>query len=200
MSTTATPYGLKPIGLVGGRVFAGSVRKLPIASAYGTSIFFGDPVKLNAGNVERDGGTTTATPVGVFMGCSYMDTTFGWVNRQYWPASTTPQSNAQPSATVGPQAFVCDDPHALFAIQADGIVTAAKLGQNATIISTAGSTTTGNSLVTLHASTINTTSTFPLRIVDFVYGPTSAPGDAFTDCIVMWNFGTHLYLNATGTA
>ena len=44
--TVSAPYGLKPINLIGGQVFAGSTRLLPIASAYGTNVFFGDVVKL----------------------------------------------------------------------------------------------------------------------------------------------------------
>lgn len=191
MATTATPYGMRPINLVGGRVFAGSTRMIPIASAYSTNIFFGDVVKLNAGNVEKDTGTSTATPIGIFMGCSYTDSTFGFMNRQYWPAS---------QVAADALAFVCDDPLALFEIQGNAAVTAAKLGQNAALVQTAGSTLVGNSKNALSASSINTTPTLPLRIVDFVRSPLSAPGDAFTDCIVMWNFGTHLYLNATGTA
>ena len=34
----SAPYGLKPINLIGGQVFAGSTRYLPIASNYGTNI------------------------------------------------------------------------------------------------------------------------------------------------------------------
>jgi hypothetical protein len=200
MATTATPYGLKPVNLIGGRVFAGSTRKLPIASGYNTNIFFGDVVKLSGGNIQKDVGTATATPVGVFMGASWMDPVFGFTFRQYWPAGTTPLSNAQPSPTVSPQAFICDDPFAVFQIQANGSVAASAIGQNAALVQGAGSTFTGDSGVSLDASSVATTNTLPLRIVDFVYGPTSAPGDAFTDVLVMWNFGMHRYLNATGTA
>ena len=200
MALTATPYGLRPVNLVGGRVFAGSTRKLTIASGYNTNIFFGDVVKLSGGNVQKDTGTTTATPVGVFMGASWMDPTFGMTFRQYWPAGTTPQANAQPLATVQPYAYVCDDPFAVFQIQADGSVAASAIGQNAALTQGSGSTVTGDSAVSLTASSVATTNTLPLRIIDFVYGPNSTPGDAFTDCLVMWNFGMHRYLNATGTS
>ena len=38
----SAPYGLKPVNLLGGQVFAGSTRMYQIPYAYGTSIFFGD--------------------------------------------------------------------------------------------------------------------------------------------------------------
>ena len=47
--TVSAPYGLKPINLIGGQVFAGSTRLIPIASGSGTSIFYGDVIHLNTG-------------------------------------------------------------------------------------------------------------------------------------------------------
>ena len=47
--TVAAPYGLKPINLIGGQVFAGATRQLPIATSsvnYNTAIFNGDVVQL----------------------------------------------------------------------------------------------------------------------------------------------------------
>ena len=37
--TVSAPYGLKPINLIGGQVFAGSTRELPIQYGYATNIF-----------------------------------------------------------------------------------------------------------------------------------------------------------------
>ena len=48
MATTATPYGLRPINEVSGTPYAGATRKLPIASGYGTNIFYGSVVIINA--------------------------------------------------------------------------------------------------------------------------------------------------------
>ena len=49
----SAPYGLKPINLIGGQVFAGATRKLPIQYGYATDIFYGDFVQLTRGFVER---------------------------------------------------------------------------------------------------------------------------------------------------
>ena len=80
--TVDKPYGLKPINLIGGQVFAGATRQLVIANTagtgYGTSIFYGDVVKLvSGGTIQKDTGETTATPVGVFLGCQYISAVTG---------------------------------------------------------------------------------------------------------------------------
>ena len=107
--TISAPYGLKPINLIGGQVFAGATRLLNIASAYNTSIFYGDVVKLvSTGTIEKDTGTTTATPVGVFLGCSYVNAQGQTIFAQYFPANTT-----APTGTVI-TAYVADDPDQLY--------------------------------------------------------------------------------------
>jgi len=200
MATTAAPYGLRPINLIGGQVFSGSTRQIAITSAYNTNIFFGDIVAIDATNgtivkVAKTGtdGTTNALPagvVGVFLGCTYTDPTLKYkLNSQYWPAST---------AASDAMAYVCDDPDTLFQIQASGTVAQTSLGANFPLVQTAGSTTTGDSKVALLYSAGGTDTFLPLRLVDFVNGPFSTVGDAFTDCIVKFNFGIHSYYSATG--
>jgi len=74
--TVSKPYGLKPVNLIGGQVYAGSIRQLRIASGYAVSIYNGDVVKLAAdGTIQKDTGTSTATPVGIFVGCSFTNPT-----------------------------------------------------------------------------------------------------------------------------
>ena len=190
MAATAAAFGLKPVNLIGGRVYAGSTRQIKIASGFGTNIFNGDVVKLVAGGtVEKDTGTTALTPVGVFVGCKFTDpNTEQMTFKNHWPASTV-ASDAF--------AYVVDDPDVLFLIQADGAVAQTELGSNFAVVQGSGSTGTGVSGVSLDASTSATTNTLPMRLIDFWNGPESSIGDAFTDCIVKWNFG-HQYLNTTG--
>ena len=198
MATTAAPYGLRPINLIGGQVFAGSTRQLPIASGQTTNIFFGDIVAIDATNgtivkVTNVGSAADQFPagvVGVFLGCTYTDPTLKYkLNSQYWPSGTV-ASDAM--------AYICDDPDTLFQIQANGSVAQTSLGANFPVIQTAGSTTTGDSKIALNYAGGNTTSTIGLRLVDFVNGPFSTVGDAYTDCIVKFNHGQHSYYNATG--
>jgi hypothetical protein len=190
-------YGLLPINLIGGQPFAGSTRLIPITSGSGTSIFFGDVVKLTStGTIEKDTGTSAATPVGVFLGCSFTDPTFGKTFRQYFPASTVAAD------IVG---YVVDDPDTLFkvaVVSATTVITTgvgrSVVGNNGVLVQNAGNTATGNSGVALSATTA-TTATFPVRVIDVV--PESSPNAApasFTEVIVKWNFGIHQYENATG--
>lgn len=191
MAIVASPYGLRAINRLDGMPYAGATRLFPIASGYATNIFYGDPVSFASGTLTRTSGTTSLSNViGVFVGVTYTDPNLKYkVFRQYYPANT---------AASDIQAVVIDDPKVLFQIQGSAAVVAANIGKNAGIVNTAGSTVTGNSAIALDAATIATTATLPLRLVDYVNGPTSTLGDAFTDVLVKWNFGIHLYENATG--
>ena len=194
MSAVATPYGFKPQGNVISAAYNQKTRTFAIASGYATNIFYGDPVvPVTSGTIQRDPMTTVLTSpgcLGIFLGCSYTDpNTLQKITKQYWPASTVASD-----AT----AYVFDDPEGVFMIQADGTLAQTALFANAALVSTAGSTTTGNSKVVLQASSIAVTAGFPVRIIGFPNSPTSAVGDAFTDCFVRFNFGIHTYHNATG--
>ena len=199
MATTAAPYGLRPINLIGGQQFAGSTRQLKIASGYAANIFFGDVVAIGVDgtivkvtNVGTNADPFPAGTVGVFLGCAYTSPTLGYfLNSQYWPTGTVASDAV---------AYVCDDPDTLFQIQADAAVTQTMLGSNFGVNQTAGSTVTGDSKVSLDVGTRGTGATIGLRLVDFVNGPFSTVGDAFTDCIVKFNFGIHTYYNGTGVA
>jgi hypothetical protein len=197
--TVSGPYGFQPINLIGGQVFAGSTRLFPIASGSGTSIFYGDVVRLNTGGtLSKVSTTATATDaVGIFLGCQFTNpTTKQLLQQQYYPASTVASDI---------QAFVLDDPDALFkvAVTAAGAstisgVTQAAIGQNSALILTAGSTTTGDSLASISATT-GTGTALPMRIVAGVPETVNASG-SFTEVIVKFNFGVHTYYSASAVA
>ena len=201
--SVTSPYGLLPINLIGGQVFAGSTRQIPIATNSSTAIFYGDVVKLLAsGTVGKDTGTDAATPVGVFLGCTYTDPTYGVTFRQFYPGTTNISDIT---------AYVLDDPDALFKVavcagtnsNTVSYLTQAAVGSNVKLANganNAGSTITGNSKVGVD-STEGTTSTWPIRVIDVVHETTIAgsPG-SYTEVIVKWNQGMHQYLNPTGLA
>jgi len=171
--TIDAPYGFKPVNLIGGQVFAGSTRQLPIAYGYSTNIFNGDVVAINRGQIVRVAvttsgalnwaGTITAAAgtsystgagaivggtngtVGVFLGCSYTNpSTNQKIFSQYWPASTLAGDAV---------AYVSDDPDAVYRAAvvttqggtAIGSVAPALVGQNLTGSDLAGNVRTGNS-------------------------------------------------------
>lgn len=194
MAIVAAPSGAEPVGtLSASGSFTGKVRHIKIASAYDTSIFYGDFVKLvAAGTVEKSAVTTTvvAGTVGIFVGCAYTDpTTKQPTFSQFWPAD---------NAATDAVAYVADDPKLVFQMQADEAIAQTGLGNNVAAVSTAGSTDIGRSRNALDGGSIATSALLPLRIVEFVDGPTSAVGDAFTDCLVTWLPGSHAYDTALG--
>jgi uncharacterized protein (UPF0333 family) len=213
--TIDKPYGLKPVNLIGGQVFAGSTRNMKIASGYATNIFYGDVVKLvSDGTVEKDTGTTTVAAngvAGVFLGCTYTNpSTKQPVWSQYWPASTV-ASDAY--------AIVADDPDVLFKVAAVSSGTTVAfygqtvIGNNVALVQNSGSTTTGDSAVGVDGTSAAATVSLPIRIVAGVPDTANSSGEFCefickfnapyitltegTPNVVAWN-GGHMYNNPTG--
>jgi hypothetical protein len=187
--TVSAPYGLKAINRVDGMPYAGAIRQIPMASGY-TATFFGDTVQIVDGYLNKDTGTTAATPCGVFVGCQYVNSLGQTVQAQYAPAGQT--------AAVG---YVVDDPMAAFqvAVVSGTTVIAAVsrsvVGSNMALVQNAGNVTTGDSGVAVLSSSSATTNTLPIRVIDVV--PATATGaDAYVELIVKIN--THQYNNTTG--
>ena len=169
--TVSAPYGLKPINLIGGQVFAGSTRELPIQYGYATNIFYGDFVVLARGFATRAAvgtGTGVNQATGIFLGCSYTNPlTKQKTFSQYWPASTLAGDAA---------AIVCDDPDTVFraVVCSSGVVVAsgakALIGTNLSCVNNAtGSTATGNSSNAILAPSATPVSTIlPVRCVGVV--------------------------------
>ena len=196
--TVSAPYGLKPVNLIGGQVFAGATRQMEIASGYATNIFYGDLVKRVAtGTIEKDTGTTTATPCGVFLGVSFTNSSTGQVQQQqFYPASQAIATGTKIFAVVA------DDPDTLFqvaVVSGTTVITGvgiSAIGNNATLVQNSGSTTTGNSAVAI-LDTTATTSSLPIRIIDVVRD-TATAADNFPEVIVKINATIHQYNNSTG--
>jgi hypothetical protein len=185
------PYGLKPLNLIGGQVFSGSTRNLPIQYNYGTNIFYGDVVGMVRGFVTRLVTTTGASAptggsgsgmVGVFLGCSYTDPATKQKRfSQYWPANTLAGDAV---------AVVADDPDTVFkmVVCSSGTTLAsaslAMVGQNYQGIDNTGNSNTGNSAnALLYSATINTAA-FPFRVIDVVRDTAVPLGTA------TWSSGT----------
>ena len=166
----SAPYGLKPINLIGGQVFAGSTREYPIIYGSATDIFYGDIVGLSRGNLGRLSVTTgtLGTVAGVFLGCSYTNpTTKQKQFAQYWPGGTTAGDAV---------AIICDDPDTVFkaVICSSGTTVAsgarAMIGQNLAMINNTGNVNTGDSANALLApsATPATTDALPIRVLGLV--------------------------------
>lgn len=191
MSASAFPYGMVPVENYGAGYNTQGMETRTILDGYTTSIYFGDVVKIAAdGTMQKDTGTTTLTPYGIFLGCRYIQPGTGYVlDSQYWPASTTTGGLVQCKIST----FL----RGVFQIQADGSVPMSALGDNASIVQTAGTATLGKSRNALSAASVAGTSGLPLRIVDVLETPNNAWGDAFTDVLVIFNQNQQ-QLNTTG--
>ena len=213
--TVNAPYGLKPINLYGGTPFAGATRQYRIASAYNTSIFYGDPIEMiDNGTIIKSAITTaratvtTSQIIGVFLGCSYVNSQGQTIFAQYFPANT-----AAPTGTYI-TAYVCNDPNTLFKAviaagatpdgAASGLLPSSTteftvIGTNVELVQNTGLTTTGNSRVAVAASA--TTGTLPMNVVDVVYETSYVNGSGnvvYPELIVRWNFEIHTTTIASG--
>jgi hypothetical protein len=199
------PYGLRGVKILGEQYFSGGMHTYPIQnpSAIATQgCYFGDPVGLQGGSVVPLAASPTAgVPgvIGIFQGCSWQDPIRGFVNSQFLPAGLFS------SGVSDVKVKILDNPHVVMRVQADGPVTPDKIGFNGALGQLGqNNPQTGNSKVNLLSASIAAGAALAVRIYGFVLdaapspGAGSMPGDAFTDVLVVWNFGIDRYLNATG--
>jgi hypothetical protein len=213
MASTSSPYGLKPINLIGGQAFNGGViRDIPLVANSATAFAVGNVIQLGSTGIPSSIAATptaidipnaadaTAGIVGVCVGVSYVDPTlklqsFG----QYLPA------NAITSGYTNVFIRVCDDPDQLYQIQgsaAFGSLTngpAGAIGKNAALGNFGQNATTGLSTINLivgaDGASLAATTTLAMRVVDVV---AESALDNYPDLIVKFNVGVHSYNNSLG--
>lgn len=207
MTAVAGTYGFLPSNLIGGQVYAGAVRQIPIASGYAQNIGFGDLVTYTTDGtivrVDTSSGAKTAfaaAPIGIFLGCSYTDPNLKYyVNKQYWPTGTV---------AADAMAVVCEDPDIVLraaltngsgTLYTSSGATQAVVGENVGYYqsSTLVNTATGNATTSVNFASHATTSTLPFRVIAVV--PESILTDGtYSEVLVTYNFGLHFYRQATG--
>ena len=165
MSNTSAPWGLRWLRNLNGSAPTCQQNNYQIAYNYGSNIFAGDLVILSSGYLNV--ASASSHPVlGVFLGCEYYDTTLK--QQRFMPAWLAPTL----TSTIIVTAYVCDDPNAVFEIQAGGsAVTQANVGSAAKIVAGSGSTATYQSGFYLDTANINAAGTgqtganYPIQIV-----------------------------------
>ena len=214
--SVSKPYGLKPINLIGGQVFAGATRQRRIASG-ASSIGYGDPLQFASDGTVEVTTATTAAPVtgfaGVFLGCTFVSSVTGQPTySQSWISGTSVKANTYIVA------YVADDPDTLFkavgvtasvVVSTTGGFTYSNVGNNVALVANTLDTTTGDSLQGLLVSSASTTLSLPIRIVDVVEDTAfvSSGTTYYPEVIVKFNApyvnsgvieGGHAYNNPTG--
>jgi hypothetical protein len=172
MANVDAPFGLRPIRHLGGAPYNGAANPYHVASTYATALFVGDPV------VKVAGGSNAAAVEGPGIG-SFAIGTLPTVEKSTAGdgnlitgvivavgADPTNLENKHSPASTEDIIWVCDDPHVIFEIQADGAISATTIGLNASVVFThAGSTVTGLSGVELDQSTAAADASLELLIL-----------------------------------
>ena len=216
--TVDKPYGLKPINLIGGQVFAGATRQRRIASS-ASSIGFGDPLEFDTDGTVKVTTSTTTPPAGgfagVFLGCTFVSSVTGQPTySQQWTSGTSVKAGTYIIA------YVADDPNTLFkavGVSASLVVsttsgfTYSSIGLNVPLVANTLNTTTGDSQQGLDFNNAAVTRSLPIRIVDVVEDTAfvSSGTTYYPEVIVKFNapyltsvsliVGGHAYNNPLGT-
>ena len=198
MANANIPRGLQPYSYAWGAPWGGAVRTYAVPSGNATALFLGDPVKLITNSSDGNGiqnvviGTAAggAYSLGAFMGISNNAglTTIPVLQNQtpYLPAST--------AAYV----YVTDDPFLLYWAQEDsvgGAMVSGASGRNVDLIAGSGSTVTSQSGWQLDSSTLATTNTLQMRIIQAYQSVDNAIG---VNAKWLVKFNLHSMLNLTG--
>lgn len=169
MANKDASFGLKLIGHIKGAPYTARVRKYYVASGT-AALFVGDPV-VDSGASNTAVVTISTESHGIGTLPAVVKATAGDGNKVVGVIVGFEQavrSSSAPQGATGVErvALVCDDPDALFLIQADGSVATTDISANANLIYTnPGSTGSGLSGAELDTSSMTTTATFQLKIL-----------------------------------
>lgn len=198
MANVSAPRGLVPARFLSGAPYNGSARVYYVPSSYATAIYVGDPViATGAGDAFGIPVANVATAAG---GNYITGVCCGIVNGGDPVNAVTRDLPLYRQASTSQYILVADDPNLLFWAQEDGVGgamgTGAAMG-NVDLISGSGSTATGYSGWMLDSSTLNTTNTLQMRILE-PYGDyaTNDPTSAYAKWLVKINL--HSLNNLTG--
>ena len=198
MANANTPFGLFPFAYAWGAPYAGAVRTYYVPVGNGTALYVGDPV-IGITNSSDANGVPTAE-IGTAGGGAYNLGVFVGVSNNAG-LLTIPVLQSNPvylPASTAAYIYVVDDPFVLFKIQEDSVGGAMVAGasfRNADLVAGSGSTVTGFSGWQLDSSTLQTTNTLQLRIIQALQEVDNAPGNF---CKWLVKFNLHQMLNLTG--
>ena len=153
MSNPNQAFGLRPVGSLSGSPTSGKLRKVAVASNYGTALYPGDPVIITgtsqadsqgSGDILENVQIATAASTNYVSGVLVSRCVDKADDNVYLPAST------------GGYFLMNDDPFALFEIQGSTTDAVGDIGNTASLVSGAGSTALGISGWMLDGTTIGT--------------------------------------------
>tara|TARA_A100001515_G_scaffold113349_2_gene94590 strand:+ start:1328 stop:1981 length:654 start_codon:yes stop_codon:yes gene_type:complete len=217
MATTASPFGLLPVNMIGGGPYqGGTLRRFDVKANVSTAIFNGQmvvlstaglPAGVTASPTAQNLAATSTQPntpgmVGVMQGCEYISAEGQLLFKNYLPADIIDGGAKEV------RIYVNDDPNVVFKIQGDQALGSfnssnptGAIGMNAAVKTFTGSTTTGKSNMVLdvgsNGGNLGATATLGFRIIGLVPGTES---DTYPEFLVKYNVGVHSYNNSLGLA
>jgi hypothetical protein len=189
MANPNAPFGARWTGTLQGLATTGGVNIYTVPATDSTAIFVGDFVTHQGTAAVGEDGLYHP----VVAQSAALDKITGIVIG--FAASRTYENQIYRTASTLRDVYVADDPYLTFEMQANGTVAAANIGLNVDFDVNAGSTVTGLSGNDLDMSTVNTTATLPIRILDISRQIKNELGD-YTVLKCMMNYTT--YKNTTG--
>lgn len=198
MANANIARGLVPVAHMSGAPYNGAARLYYVPSTYGTALFVGDPVIIVTASSDANGIQTVqrATAAG---GAYMIGAMVGVASAGDPPVVNTFDRFTYHAASTAGYILVADDPDLLFEIQEDGdggAMGVGAVGRNADLVSGTGSTTSGYSGFQLDSSTLATTATLQLRIVEAVQRSNNDP--TLTNAKWLVRINLHSLRNATG--
>lgn len=177
---TLAPFGLKPAYHPSGTL---RLDEATIASAYGSNIYSGSPVKFVVGGGLELAAAATDRIAGIFAGCEFQRPDGTMYVGPYWPAGATyiaGTCKAYLQTTIG-------DTDAIYEVQASGTLTNVAIGKVYDITANGtsnGSVATGLSNVQLDAGSSAGAGTQQLMVVGLARSPDNEWGDAYPVVLV----------------
>lgn len=161
MANTFAPFGFRPIMNADGSAWSGNQTLRRIVATSTAALFYGDLVSVLSTGYITAGAAGATTALGIFVGCKYVPTAFGYMRwSNFWPGS------GQNTGAGDIDAYIIDAKQVVMEVQCTGsaALAIADVGINCDLVSSSGSQITGMSTHAVNANSIATTSTFPFRV------------------------------------
>lgn len=161
MANTFAPFGFRPIMNADGSAWSGNQTLRRIVSTSTAALFYGDLVAVTAAGYITAGAASATTALGIFVGCRYVPTAFGYMRwSNFWPGS----GNNTGAGDI--DAYIIDAKNIVLEVQSTGsaALAIADVGINLDLVSSTGSQITGMSVHSVNANSLATTTTFPFRL------------------------------------
>lgn len=153
MSNPNQAFGLRPIGTLSGSPYSGKLRKVAVASNYGTALFPGDPLIITGvgqADGQGSGDILELVQIATAAGTNYISGVFDSV------VPTTEADAMYIPASTGGYLLMNDDASALYEIQASTTFALGNIGNTCSLVAGAGSTALGVSGWQADTTTVGT--------------------------------------------